>query len=227
MEGHRRYCLADIISLGFRFRKSKSKTGKPIKDWYIALLWGWYEKGKTHAKVQSVPITLPFEVEGRRYNTNTQFQRIFRLFNGGEVVEGPLDYQKFTLATRKFLHDIPQNFLISWMIEDDKHNIRWITLCERADYKPETFKWPPNWLNKAVENNPQAITSIRETPSNRNISAGIFSSPSIAGKKIPVNVEVRVSDPEQIKELNALLSPPETEFEYEELPPEQSDPYDD
>ena len=191
MEGHRRYCLADIISLGFRTRKAASKTGKSIKDWYIALLWGWYEKGKAHSKVQSMPITLPFEVEDRRYNTNTQFQRIFRIFNGDKIVEGPLEYQKFTLATREFLHTNPVNFLISWMIKDDKHTIRWITLCERCEYMPVAFSWPPNWLNKAVENNPKAVTSVKETPTNRNIRAGIFSTPSVAGKKIPANIEVK------------------------------------
>lgn len=132
-----RWVLSDIGDLGWR--------GTPRRR-YITLLWGRIlNSGKTKVCITSMAISTPYTgTNGKRYNETSQFQNIFRLLNSNQLIEGPLDFDKFIYATKKYLYEHDANFLVRFDLNTKKNLVvKEITYSTKSIIKnSEAFEWP-------------------------------------------------------------------------------------
>jgi len=145
------YLLADVADLGWK------GTGNSRKR-YIALLW-YKNGGKPFA--QSMPIIVPSERKdrpGHVRDTNCQFQMIFRLLNGDQLIVPEngrqLDYEKIISTLQGACKTSNLNFCVTFKIMTDDKGIKRQFVYEIGVsdsvvvVKNPSIKWPPNWTNK-------------------------------------------------------------------------------
>jgi len=163
------YMMVDIRDGGWK--------GTPLGHYLYILWYGRGHKG-LYRFVQTVALVTPYIklVRGKslKVGENSQFQKIFRWFNGNQTIGSvgeKLDHSLLINILKDTINNNDTSFTITWMTAEEiakksnykkgNHYVIEASMCKNSPFHREShMSWPPGWDEILTGRQPQEAVSV-------------------------------------------------------------------